>query len=74
MLVCCYLLISEIPMFSFKIKPGHMGLKENLVRYSFLVITIVLLVVFGIFHAIQASLALIILLYILFSLFSRSKA
>ena len=74
MLVCCYLLISEIPMFSLKIKPGHMGLKENLVRYSFLVITVVLLVVFAIFHTIQASLALIILLYILFSILSRSKA
>ena len=69
MLCCCYLLVSEIPMFSLKIKPGHMGFKENSVRYTFLCITGVLIICSFLFGFWQAVLAYIILLYILFSIF-----
>ena len=74
MLFCCYLLISEIPMFSLKIKPGHMGFGENVVRYSFLAITALLIIAsipFGFFGAVPAF---IILLYILLSIVSQKKA
>ena len=73
MLLCCYLLISEIPMFSLKIKPGHMGWKENLVRYSFLIATVIIIVVSAFAGAAMASSAFIILLYILLSILSARK-
>lgn len=76
MLVCCYLLICELPMFSLKIKPGHMGFAENSVRYTFLMLCVVILIVSGIcgLASLMASPALIIILYILFSLFSAKTA
>ncbi|MBE6332252.1 MAG: CDP-diacylglycerol--serine O-phosphatidyltransferase [Bacteroidales bacterium] len=73
MLVLSVLLISEIPMFSLKIKPGHMGIGENIVRYSFLAATVVLIAVFAIIGQVQASPAVIILLYIVLSAVSAKR-
>ncbi len=73
MVVLSYLLISEVPMFSLKIKPGHMGIGENIVRYSFLAATVVLIVVFALIGQVQASPAAIILLYIVLSAASAKK-
>lgn len=73
MVVLSYMLISEVPMFSLKIKPGHMGIGENIVRYSFLAATVVLVVVFALIGQVQASPAAIILLYIVLSAASAKK-
>jgi len=69
MVVCCYLLISEIPMFSLKIKPGHMAWAENKVRYTFLVLCVCIIVAAIIMGGIwtSACLAPVILLYIIMS-------
>lgn len=69
--VMSVLLICELPMFSLKIKPGHMSWAENKVRYSFLVVTLLILVASAVLGQVAASLAPIILLYILMSCFSR---
>ena len=75
MLMLSYLLISELPMFSLKIKSGHMGWKENIVRYSFLVACVVIFVVTALFdiELFKASPAFIILLYIILSALSAKK-
>lgn len=64
-----FLLISEIPMFSLKLKKGHNGFAENKARYIFLGLTAVILIVSSILglEYLAASPALIILLYILLS-------
>ncbi|WP_299104422.1 CDP-alcohol phosphatidyltransferase family protein [uncultured Tenacibaculum sp.] len=56
-----FIMNSEIPLFSLKFK--NFGLKDNLVKYVFLVLSIVLLVVIKV-----AAIPTIILLYILISL------
>lgn len=61
------MLISELPMFSLKIKPGHMSWAENKLRYSFLVITVAIIIGAIIIGQAAASLAFIILLYIIMS-------
>lgn len=65
-----FLLISEIPMFSLKLKKGHNGFAENKARYIFLGLTAVILIVSSILglEYFAASPALIILLYILLSI------
>lgn len=73
MLGCSVLLISEIPMFSLKIKPGHMAWSENMVRYSFLILTVALFILFACIGQLPASLAPIILLYIAMSCFQRKE-
>lgn len=68
-LIMSALLISEMPMFSLKLKPGHNGFCENKARYIFLVLAVVLLLVcfgFGMIY-LAAAPALIILLYIVMS-------
>lgn len=59
--VLSYLLISEIPMFSFKFK--HFGLDGNKIRYVFIIASVILLAVFKF-----AGIALVIITYILTSL------
>lgn len=71
--VMCFLLICELPMFSLKIKPGHMSWGENKVRYSFIILAVLILAVFAIIGQLAASLAVIILLYIIFSCLSAKK-
>ena len=65
-LLCSYLLVSELPMFSLKFK--SFGLKDHLKVYVFLGLSFVLLLMMGI-----ARLSPVILLYILLSAISRSK-
>lgn len=75
MVILSYLLISEVPMFSLKIKGGHMGWKENIVRYSFLVVSGLLLAATAIFSPalFKASPAFIITLYIVLSALTAKK-
>ncbi len=65
-LVFCYLLISEIPMFSLKFK--NLSWKDNKTSYIFLIISIPLLIFLGI-----AGIAAVIVWYIILSLFTRKK-
>ncbi len=69
-LVMSFLLISEIPMFSLKLKKAHNGFAENKARYIFLGLTGIILIVSGPLglEYLAASPALIILLYILLSI------
>ncbi len=59
--VCCYLLIAEIPMFSFKLK--KFGWDGNEIRFTFAALSLVLLAWLK-----TNAIALIIVLYILFSI------
>ncbi len=59
--VLAYLLVAEIPMFSFKFK--SLSLNENKVRFSFIIISIACLILFEF----GAALSVIILNYILIS-------
>ena len=70
MLVCCFLLICELPMFSLKVKPGHNSFGENKARYILIASTVVILLVSALlgFQYFAASPALIILLYLLLSI------
>lgn len=71
MLIFSFLLISELPMFSFKFKKGHTGWNENKLRYSFLIASIALIVLFAIFGQLAASFAAIILIYIIISIVTK---
>ena len=64
--VSCYLLVSEIPMFALKFKTW--GWKGNEVKYVFVLTCIPLLLVFGI-----SGLAVIIAWYVLLSAFCKDK-
>jgi len=64
--VLSYLLISEIPMFAFKVK--NLGWKGNELRFSFLAFAILQ----GIFFR-EAALCTSIITYILFSLFENMR-
>lgn len=69
-----FLLISEIPMFSLKLKKGHNGFAENKARYIFLGLTALILIISSTLglEYLAASPALIILLYILLSITVKS--
>lgn len=71
MLVCCFLLVCEVPMFSFKFKKGHFSWAENQLRYTFLIVTIAIIAAFACCGNLPASLSPVILIYILFSIFSK---
>lgn len=71
MLLFCYLLICEMPMFSFKFKAGHTGWAENKLRYSFLVASVALAALFAFCGQLAACFAAIVLLYIVFSFIAR---
>ncbi len=64
MLVSCYLLVSEIPMFALKFK--HWGWKGNEVRYLFLISCVPLLLFLGVY-----GISAIILWYVVLSLVTR---
>lgn len=69
LLAMSVLLISELPMFSLKLKPGHNGFAENKARYIFLALVALILVCsacLGLDY-LFASAAPIILLYIIVS-------
>lgn len=65
-ILSCWLLISNIPIFSFKFK--GFAWKDNHYKYVFLIISIILLALFQI-----TALPFIILLYILISIIFRKK-
>lgn len=66
MVVCCWLMTSELPMFALKFK--RYGWHGNETRYIFLAVCVLLLIIFGI-----ASIALIIVWYVLLSLLTKGK-
>ena len=68
MCIFSFLLISEIPMFSFKFKKGHTGFNENILRYSFVIISIISMPIFAYFGEVLASFSAIILIYIIISI------
>lgn len=61
-LLSCWLLVAEIPMFALKFK--HWGIKGNEVRYFFLAVSAALLLLIGVIE----SLPVIVVLYILLSI------
>lgn len=68
MLGCSFLLISELPMFSLKIKFNRLGWKENALPYSLVLCCIPIFIIFKLSGA-----AIAILLYILLSLLATKK-
>ena len=60
----CYLLVSTVSMFSLKF--SSLGIRKNLLRYLFLLFSVVLIAAYGL-----PALAPIIVLYILMSLFNN---
>ena len=66
MLVSCWLLVSEIPMFALKFKTW--GWKGNEIKYIFLVTCIPMLILLGI-----SGLAAIIAWYVMLSLFANAQ-
>ena len=65
-ILSCYLLIANIPLFSFKLK--GLAWKENDYKYLFLIISLILLVLFQ-----MNAVPFIILLYIITSIIFRKK-
>jgi CDP-diacylglycerol--serine O-phosphatidyltransferase len=66
MLVSCYLLVAEIPMFALKFK--HWGWKGNEVKYLFIISSILLLLLFGI-----GGIAVVIAWYVLLSVLTTDN-
>lgn len=65
-LVCCYVMVSEIPMFALKFK--QWGWKGNEIKYIFLITCIPLIIFFGI-----SALAIIIAWYVILSVYINTK-
>ncbi len=65
-ILSCFLLVSNIPMFSFKMK--NFNFSENIHRYLLLIISVILLMIFQL-----TALPLIIISYILLSLIFKNK-
>lgn len=72
MCVMSWFLISELPMFSLKLKPGHNGFHENWARYVFLGLVVVLGAVFAFLGQFSALPAAIILLYVIMSVINNT--
>jgi CDP-diacylglycerol--serine O-phosphatidyltransferase len=68
MAAASWILISEIPMFSLKIKFDHLGWRDNALRYSFVLACVV---IFALFHLSGAAIAM--LLYVLLSMVSNAQ-
>lgn len=68
-LLFCWLMVSEIPMFALKFK--HYGLKGNEIRYGFLLLSVLLIAVAYRLGALLFVVPLIILLYILISVIAH---
>lgn len=66
-LLSCYLLVAEIPMFALKFK--HFGWNGNALRYSFILVSLVLLIFGG-----WTAFSVIIVLYVLVSLASNAMS
>lgn len=73
MLLCSYLLICELPMFSLKLKKGHNGFAENRARYIFLMLCAIIFIAFVFLGNFMASFSVIIPLYILMSIIDKKK-
>lgn len=65
--ISCFLLVSEIPMFAMKFSKGY-GIKENRVRYSFLLLSLISIVLLG-----WTGIALTIVIYIVMSIVFRDR-
>ena len=66
MLLSCWLLVSEVPMFALKFK--QWGWKGNELRYSFLLSSLLLLLLFAALHHAVLGIAAVILWYVLLSM------
>ena len=65
--VCSYLLISEIPMFSFKMKKS--GWSGNEIQYSFIIVALILVILLITTSLSWLAISLGFVLYLIFSLF-----
>lgn len=65
--VSSFLLVSEIPMFAMKFSKGY-GIKENKVRYSFILLSLISIVLLG-----WTGISMTIVIYILMSLIFRNR-
>lgn len=68
--ICCYLLVSEIPMFALKFK--HWGWKGNEIKYIFLLSSAILLALFQVI-GIAIVIAWYVTLSILTDIFKKSE-
>lgn len=66
-IIMSLLLISEIPLFSLKFK--SFGIRENLIRYTFLLISLILIIAFQVW-----AIALIVFLYLILSVIQNKTA
>ncbi len=67
MLLSCYLLVSELPMFAMKFKSYAIGYEDNVIKYSFLGLSAVALIVATVMGNVFAAVPCIIIAYIIFS-------
>lgn len=71
MLLSCYLLVCELPMFALKFK--HWGWKDNEVKYSFAAASLVAILILGPLKAFAPIIAGYVILSILIALFDNKK-
>lgn len=67
----CILMVSDIPMFSLKFK--SFAIKKNIVRYSFLISTVLILVLCGIYSGIAIVIALYIIVSVITAILKSVK-
>lgn len=71
MLVSCYLLVCELPMFALKFK--HWGWKDNEVKYCFVVASLVAILVLGPLKAFAPIITCYVVLSVIIALFDNKK-
>ncbi len=74
LVISCYLLVCEVPMFAMKFKSWGLREGDNMLKYSFLVFSLVVIIVFSLVGNVLGSFALIILAYVLISIAKWAKA
>ena len=71
MCMSCYFLVSEIPMFALKFK--QWGWKGNNIRYSFILLSIIILTVFGLLKGWWIVIGCYFIISLFFAITGRSK-
>ncbi len=74
MALSCWLLISEIPMFSMKFKSWDIHYEDNIVKYSFVAFALLVFIVSLVVGNAVGSIAFIVLAYILVSIIKWIKS
>lgn len=71
MLVSCYLLVCELPMFALKFK--HWGWKDNEVKYCFVAASLVAILILGPLKAFAPIIACYVILSVIIAMFDNKK-